>query len=159
MALPITDAQGTLLYIAPEGTDVSDATKIATAILTAKQVGCIQSLGSIDTTKEVTEYSCLSSNEIQKSLGSVKAGNLEISTLFNAKDAAGQAELRLMYKDNSRREFIIKLSDDGTANPTYITFQGAVSAMAMPIEKDSAVLLNFTVEMTSIPVITNASDT
>ena len=105
------------------------------------------------------EYACLSSNEIAKSLGSIKAGNLDISLLFDAKDAAGQLELRTMYSANERREFIIQLTDDGTANPTYITFEGGVSSMAMPIEKDSAVLQNFTVEMTSIPVTTLASDT
>ena len=158
MALNITNTQGTLVYIAPQGTDLSDAAKIATAITAGKQIGCIQSLGSIDTSREVQEYACLSSNEIAKSLGSVKAGNLEISLLFDAKDAEGQLELRTMYGDNTRREFIIQLVDDGTVSPTYITFEGAVSAMATPIEKDSAVLQNFTVEMTSLPVITLAAD-
>jgi len=159
MAINIVDTQGTKVYIVPVGTDLSDATKIATAIATGKQIGCIQSIGSIDTTREVTEYSCLSSNEIAKSLGSTKAGSLEISLLFDAKDAAGQKDLRDMYAANERREFIVELVDNGAVNPTYITFEGAVSALAIPIEKDSAVLQNFTVELTSLPVVTLASDT
>jgi len=157
--LPLTEVQGTLVYIALAGTDVSDAAKIATAIAGAKQIGCLQSIGSVGTTREVKEYSCISSNDITKSLGSAKAGSIDISTLFNAEDAEGQLELRTMYADNSRREFIIQLADDGTANPSYITFEGAVSALDMPLEKDSAVLQNFTVEMTSLPVVTLASDT
>ncbi len=159
MALNVTNTQGTKVYIAPAGTDVADATKIATAIASASQIGCIQSLGSIDTSREVQEFACMSSDEIAKSLGSIKAGNLDISLLFDATDAAGQKELRDMYTANERRVFIIELVDAGTANPTYICFEGAVSAMATPIDKDSAVLQNFTVEMTSIPVITLASDT
>jgi len=159
MALNITNSQDTLVYIAPAGTDLSDATKIAAAVALAKQIGCIQTLGSVDTSREVTEYSCLSSSEIAKSLGSVKAGSLDVSLLFDALDAEGQLELRTMYAANERREFIIQLTDNGTVNPTYITFEGAVSALAMPIEKDAAVLQNFTVELTSLPVTTLASDT
>ena len=158
MALNITNTQGSLLYIAPEGTDLSSVSAIEAAITAAEQVNCIQSLGSVSTTREVTEYSCLSSNEIAKSLGSVKAGSLDISLLFDALDDAGQLELRTMYQDNTRREFIIQLTDDGVISPTYITFEGAVSALDMPIEKDSAVLQNFTLEMTSIPTTTLATD-
>ena len=157
MSIVTTDAQGTKVYLAAEGTDVADATKIATAILAGKQVGCIQSLGSIDTTREVTEYACLSSNEIAKSLGSVKAGSLELSLLFNSGDAEGQKELRDMYTANERRVFIVELSDAGTTNPTYITFDGAVSGIATPIEKNSAVLQNYTVEITSNPVFIMAA--
>lgn len=158
MAINITNTQGTLVYISPEGTDLSTPALIATAISTAKQIGCIQSIGSVDTTREVTEYACLSSNDIAKSLGSIKAGALDISLLFDSTDTAGQAELRAMYDANTRREFIIQLTDDGVVSPTYITFEGAVSSTSMPIEKDTAVLINSTVEMTSIPVVTDATD-
>ena len=131
MGITTVDSQGTKVYLAPEGTDVADAAKIATAITGGKQIGCIQSLGEVSTSREVTEYACLSSNEIAKSLGSVKAGSLDISLLFDAADAAGQKDLRDMYEANERRVFIIALSDSGTTSPTYITFDGAVSGLRL----------------------------
>jgi len=156
MAITTTDVQGTKVYIAASGTDVSDATKIATAITSAKQIGCIQDLGAVETTREVKEYSCISSNDLTKSLGSIKAGSINIDTLFNALDTAGQKDLRDAYAANESRVFILELTDGGTT-PTYITFDGKVSGISTPFAKDEAVQMNFTVEISSNPVFTDAT--
>ncbi len=155
MAIPITDSQGTKVYIAPAGTTLVTASNVQTAFATAKLVGCIQDLGSMTKSRNVQEYSCLSSDEIAKSLGAVSLGNFTIGMLFDATDAAGQAELKAMFADNSRREFIIGLSDgtfSATTSPTCFVFTGAVSSVEVSIQKDNAVMINATVEFASVPV-------
>lgn len=158
MALSITDTQLTKLYISPDGTDVSTPAIIATAIASADIVTGIQSLGEIGSTRNVTEYSALDVDETTKSLGSITLGNIPLSLLFDSSDTAGQDELRTMFSTNSRRVFIVKLTDDGAVSPSYITFTGALSSETMPIEKDSAVMYNTTVEFTSKPILVKATD-
>ncbi|MEA2091116.1 MAG: hypothetical protein U9O83_01970 [Campylobacterota bacterium] len=149
MALATTDVQGVKIYIAADGTDVSTAGAVTTAIAGADQIGCVQSIGEIASTKNVQTYSCLSSDEISKSIGSLQLGNTQISLLFDTADAAGQAALRTMYETNARKVFIIELNDNAGATATTITFNGAISGQAIPLEKDAAVLINSTIEFTS----------
>lgn len=160
MALPVTDVQGTKLYLAALGTDVSDAAAIATAIATAKQIGCLQSIGDVTMSRQVQEYTCISSNNSTKSVGSVSLGNQEISTLFNAADTAGQQDLIAAWDSNERRILIIELNDQitpTTGNPTYITYEVFPSGVAIPMQKDAAVLYNATLEISSLPDITVAT--
>jgi hypothetical protein len=105
--------------------------------------------------RNVQEYSCLSSDEIAKSLGSVSLGNMTIGMLFDPTDTAGQKELKDMFSANTRREFIVGLSDgafSATTNPTCFVFTGAVSSVEVSIQKDNAVMINATVEFASVPV-------
>ena len=154
-SIPTTDSQGTKVYIAPLGTDVSDADAVATAIGSAQAIGCLQDIGEIGSTRNVTEYSCLSSDATTKALGSITLPNLPFSLLFDAMDTTGQNELRNMYDTNSRRVFIVVLNDlplTGTVkNATSITFDGGLSGETTPIAKDTAVLYNTTVEIMSTP--------
>ena len=149
MPLATTDVQGVKVYIAAEGTAVSTPAEVTAAISGADQIGCIQSIGEIASSKNVQQYSCLSSDEISKSIGSLQLGNTQISLLSNYADAAGQATLRTMYTTNARKVFIIELNDNAGATATTITFNGALSGQAYPLEKDSAVMYNVTVEFTS----------
>ena len=156
MAIDITNSQGTKVYLIAEGTDVSTAQKVATALATAKQVGCVQDIGELTSTRNVQEYSCLSSDETAKSLGSLKLGNLKIGMLFDSKDTAGQSEFRTMYNTNTKRICILELNDQvtpSTGNPTYFTFEAGVSSIGTSITKDNAVLCNATVEIASVPVM------
>ena len=156
MAIDITNSQGTKVYLVATGTDVSDADAIATALASAKQVGCVQDIGELTSTRNVQEYSCLSSDETAKSLGSLKLGNLKIGMLFDSKDTAGQSEFRTMYNTNTKRICILALNDQVTpvtGNPTYFTFEAGVSSMGTSITKDNAVLSNATVEIASVPVM------
>jgi len=160
MALPKTDVQGTKLYLVAVGVDVSDAAAIATAISGGKQIGCLQAIGDISMTRAVQEYSCISSDEVSKSAGSVSLGNQELSTLFNAADAAGQQDLIAAWDDKERRQLIIELDDQitpTTGNPTYIIYEIFPSGVTIPLAKDAAVLYNSTVEISSLPVMTLAT--
>jgi len=160
MALPVTDVQGTKAYLVATGTDVSDAAAIVIAIAAGKQIGCLQSIGDITQSRAVQEYTCISSDESSKSQGSITLGNQEISTLFNAADAAGQEDLIAMWDGKERRTFIIELNDEitpTTGNPTYITYEVFISNVSMPIQKDAAVLYNATLELSSVPVLTLAT--
>jgi len=160
MALPVTDVQGTKLYLVATGTDVSDAAAIVIAIAAGKQIGCLQAIGDISMTRAVQEYSCISSDEVSKSAGSVSLGNQELSTLFNAADAAGQEDLIAMWDDKERRILIIELDDQitpTTGNPTYITYEIFPSGVTIPLAKDAAVLYNQVVEISSLPAMTLAT--
>lgn len=157
MALAITDTQLTKLYIAAEGTDVSTPALIATAISTADITTGIQTLGEIGSSRNVTEYSALDVDETAKAMGSITLGNIPLSLLFDSTDITGQAELRTMFAANSRRVFIIKMTDDLAVSPSYLTFDGALSSELYPIEKDAAVMYNTTVEITSKPIFTAAT--
>lgn len=145
----LTDVQGTRVYIAAAGTAVATAGEVTTAIAGADQIGCLQSIGEIASTKNVQTYACISSDEISKSIGSLQLGNVPISLLFDYADAAGQKALIDMYAANERKVFIIELNDNAGATATTITFDGAVSGQSVPLEKDSAVMINSTVEFTT----------
>ena len=152
--MKITDSQGTKVYLVPTSTVLTDAASVATAIAAGKQIGCLQDLGEITSSRNVQEYSCLSSDEIQKSLGSISLPNLSISLLFDSTDTAGQKELRDMFKDNERRIMIVALNDEVTpltGNPTYIYFEAGLSSAGVAIQKDNAVMYNVTIEICSNP--------
>ena len=160
MSLSVTDVQGTKLYLVATGTSVVDVAAIATAISGGKQIGCLQSIGDISMTRAVQEYTCISSDDSTKSIGSVSLGNQEISTLFNAADAAGQQDLIDAWDNKTRRILIIELNDQitpTTGNPTYITYEVFPSGVAIPLAKDAAVLYNATIEISSLPDITLAT--
>jgi len=160
MPLSVTDVQGTKLYLVATGTDVSDAAAIVIAIAAGKQIGCLQSIGDIGMTRAVQEYSCISSDDSSKSAGSISLGNQELSTLFNAADAAGQEDLIAMWDGKERRILIIELNDQitpTTGNPTYITYEIFPSGVTIPLAKDAAVLYNQVVEISSLPAMTLAT--
>ena len=157
MALAITDVQLTKLYICAAGTSVATPVAIAAAIAAGAITTGIQSLGEVGSSRNVTEYGALDVDETAKAMGSITLGNIPLSLLFDSTDVTGQAELRTMFSTNSRRVFIIKLTDDLAVSPSYITFDGALSSETMPIEKDGAVMYNTTVEFTSKPVLTAAT--
>jgi hypothetical protein len=160
MAIPKTNVQGTKVYFVAQGTDVSTSAKIETALASAKAVGCVQS--DIDTTisRNVNEYTCLSSDESTKSYGSISLPNFPMELIFDADNADGQAEIRAMFNDITSRTIIIELTDgekpyatiaSGEAYPTTITFDVGCSGMGEMLAKDSLVMQNATIEMESVP--------
>lgn len=157
MALNITDVQLTKLFIAAEGTAVTTPAEIATAISTADLVSGIQSIGEVMYSRNTTEYSAIDTDETAYSSGSITISPIDLSVLFDSTDTAGQAELRTMMGNNSRRVFIIKLTDDLAVSPSYLTFTGFLSKSGYPIEKDGAVLYNTIVQPSSVPVLTEAT--
>lgn len=154
MSLTVTDVQGTKVYLVAVGTAVATAANCVTAIAAGKQIGCLQSIGDISMTRAVQEYTCISSNESQKSSGSTSLGNQEISTLFNAADTAGQQDMIKAWDENTRRILIIQLNDQitpTTGNPTYITYEIFPSGVTIPMAKDSAVMYNAVMEICTLP--------
>jgi hypothetical protein len=152
--MALTNSQGTRLFFAPLGTAVATADDVNTAIGSAAEVGCIQDLGSLSTSRNVQTYSCLDTDDISKAFGSVSYGNFTVGMLFDSADAAGQAELKAMFASNTNRIAIIVLNDgvynstNGT-NPTYFTFEAGVSNQDISIQKDNAVMITSTVEIAS----------
>ena len=157
MAIPLTDVQGLTATLAAAGTAVSSTAEIGTAISGGKAINCLQSVGDITSTINVQEYSCLSSDEIVKSLGTTTLGTLTMDLLYDALDAAGQADMRTMFAGKERRVLIIALSDDSGTTPTYITMDVAISAETCSLQKDAAVMFSNTVEMCSVPALTEAT--
>ena len=157
MAISIVNSQGTKAYLVAEGTALASVANVETAIASAETILCIQSFGDVSSSRSVQEYKCLSSDETVKSLGSLSLGNIALELLFNAGDTAGQAELRSMYADNSKREMIIELNDEGAANPSYLVFTVGIASEAISIAKDAAVLYKNTVEICSLPVLFEAA--
>lgn len=160
MALTLTESQNTKVYLVATSVATSTAAEIKTAITGGKQIGCLQNLGDITTSRNVQEYKCLSSDESVKSLGSISLPNISLELLFHANDASGEAELRLMYSSNTRRKMIIALNDEitpTTGNPTYIVFEAGISSDGVAIALDNAVLYKTTVEICSKPIMTMAT--
>lgn len=156
MAISVTDVQGTKVYLVATGTAVATAANCVTAIAAGKQIGCLQSIGDISMTRAVQEYTCISSDESTKSVGSTSLGNQEISTLFNAADTAGQQDMIAAWDDKTRRILIIQLNDQitpTTGNPTYITYEVFPSGVTIPMAKDSAVMYNAVLEISSVPAM------
>ena len=163
MSISVTNAQGTQVWIADTANaaistyaDFDDGNGGGVKA-SSKQIGCIQDIGSLSETKAVQEYTCLSSDESTKATGSTKRGNFTVSMLFDALDAAGQAELRSLFATDSTRTLVVQLNDNAGTSPTIIVFDGFVSGQEIAIQKDNAVMINSTVEIASAINTINAA--
>jgi len=167
MAIAITNSQGTRAYLVDVGTTLTTIMNVETAVATAETIDCIQDIGDISASRSVQEYSCLSSDEIAKSLGSITLPSVDMSLIFDADNAGGQAEIRAMFTGNARKILVIELADgiratDATKNltnlvigniyPTVIYFEVAVSKFGNMISKDNAVMQSATFEICSKPI-------
>ena len=153
--LSVVESQGTQAYLVATGTSVTTTAEIKTALASAKQINCLLDLGDISLgSRSVQEYACMSSDNAFKSLGSVSLANITPQLLFKPDDTAGQADLRDMWVNNTRRIMIIELNDQinpTTGNPTYITFEAAISQPTIGITKDNAVQYSPTIEICTKP--------
>lgn len=163
MSIKVIDSQGSKAYLVAAGTDLSTVAKIVTALGTAKEIGNINTIGDVTSSRNVTEYKVIDKDEVAKSLGSLSLGNLPIELMYDGEDSAGQKDLRDAYNTNTRRELIIKLNDTpltGTVkNPTYITMQVGVSSDGVAIAIDQAVIYKTVLEICSKPVLFPAAIT
>ena len=107
----ITDVQGTRVFLAPQGTDVTTIAKIETALASAKQVNCLQTIGDVAATRTTTDYSCISSDGVVTSLGSITYADQQLDVLFDAEDITGKKDLIDAFEKKERRQIIIVLSD------------------------------------------------
>ena len=148
MAINVINSQGTKIYVAPAGTDLSDCAKVATALGTAKLIGCPQSIGALEETREVTEYKCLSSDETAKALGGISRGSIELGLLLDPTDTEGQKSLKDAFAANTEVGIIVELPAATGQGVTY-SFSGAVSAVSTGIEQDAAITYSVTIEIAS----------
>lgn len=153
MSLNLTDVQGLKVYLAPKGTDVTTIAKVKTAIASAKQVACLQVLGNLGATRASTNYSCMSSDEVAFSLGSISYNDQSIEVLYDGADTTGKKDLIDAFTNKERRQIIIELNDKPNDNvgssPTYFTYEIGISSQEYTFEKDQAVRVVSTIKPTA----------
>ena len=160
MAIKITESQGSKCYLIATTVATSTAAAIKTAITGGKEILFMPELSDFGSSKNVTSYSFINTDEIAKSIGSLTLPNFACDLMYDATDVAGQQTLRDMYADNSRRKMIVALNDQitpTTGNPTYIVFEVAVSSLNIGVAKDNAVMSKTTIELCSVPIIIPAA--
>lgn len=145
MGIKVTDVQGVKVYLAPQGADVTTIAKVETAIGTAKQVNCLQVLGNVSASRASTDYSCLSSDEVAFSLGSVTYADQAIDVLYDGTDTSGKQDLIDAFENKERRQIIIEFNDKPNSNvgssPTYITYEVGFKQQDFTFEKDAAIMV------------------
>lgn len=151
MPISVTDVQGTKFYLVDTTVSITTPANAATAISGGDEITCVQSIGAIAWTAAVQEYSCIDQSDTTKSRGSISLGNQELSLLFNALDAGGQDVLRDIAISGKRKQLVIVLNDNAGVSPTYVFYTIFLSGQSMPIDKDTAVMFNVTVEIASLP--------
>lgn len=115
-------------------------------------VGCLQSIGSLEESRTVKEYTCLSSDESVKALGAISRGSLEISVLLDPAATDGQATLVTAFETNADVALVIELNNQitpTTGNGTQYAFTAKVSRISKEFPADEAIMLNITVEISS----------
>lgn len=159
--MDVTNSQLIEAYLVADGTDVSDAEAIKTAIASGKKINCLIEVGDISLgTKSVTEYACMSSNETFKSLGTISLANMTPQLLYDASDVDGQQDLKAMWNNNERRIMVLLFNDQitpTTGNKSSVTFQAAISNPTLGIAKDGAIMYNPTIEFCTKPDLIEAT--
>ena len=160
MAVKITESQGTKCHLVATTVATDTAATVKTAITGGKEILFMPELSDFGSSKNVTSYSFINTDEIAKSLGSLTLGNFACDLMYDAADIKGQKDLRDMYAANSRRKMIVALNDQitpTTGNPTYIVFEVAISALNTSITRDNAIMAKSTIELCSVPLVIKAA--
>lgn len=115
--------------------------------------GCIQAIGNIEEARSVQEYSCMTSNETVKALGSITRGALSLGLLLDpAATTDGQKALRDAFAANTEVTIVIELNNQitpTTGNGTKYSFTAKVSKVSIGLPKDGAVMLDMDLEISS----------
>lgn len=152
MAIVKVDSQGIKVYIAdvPATAWATEAAAI-TGIHGGNTLGCLQSIGDITQTRATTEYSCMTSNEVTTALGSITTSPISLGLLWNPADAAGQADLKLAFKNKTNVIIGFEFNDADTsvgstgASGSIIWLEAGVSVVTRGIPKDGAVTYSVTI--------------
>jgi hypothetical protein len=156
MAIVNTDGLDTKFYLVPTGTTLTTVTNIETAITTAEQIENIVTFGDFDFGTYAVNTLSVFGGDMVKSLGAKTIGNVATQVVFDAANETGQADIRLMHTDKSRRMLIVALDDKpagSVTNPTYLLVEIAVPTLAMPITMDASITYNATLEFMQVPRI------
>ncbi len=124
----------------------------------SKTVGCFQSVGDIDLSRETKEYECLSNGDIELAVGNIKAGDIPIGVKYDPADAAGAGEMESSFISGTAIPFSVELSDKVTTNGTTFSWTGAVvTNWKVSPEQNGFVVATFTVKLNGEPTITAAA--
>lgn len=124
----------------------------------SKDVGDLQSLGSIKQKRAVKEYEAINTGVIVQAIGNVKTDPISMSVLYNPADVLGAGELETAFNSGASVPFSIELSDTAGVNGTTFTWSGAViSDFEVNQEEDGDVLATFSVALNGAPTVTAAA--
>jgi hypothetical protein len=159
--LEVTDAQLTKFYICDTGVDLGDATKIKTALTSAKRIAYLEDLGDFTKTRETTEYKCIDEDAVAVSQGSVSYGETELKLFYKAGQDNGVNELSEMFDKKQRKQFIIVGDDEpatgATKHPTYITGEFINTKAGITINKGDVIRVPAVIKITRLDKIIPAS--
>lgn len=159
--LEVTDAQGTKFYICDTGVDLGDATKIKTALTSAKRIAYLEDLGDFTKTRETTEYKCIDEDAVAVSQGAVSYGETELKLFYKAGQDNGVNELSEMFDKKQRKQFIV-VGDDEPAtgankHPSYITGEFINTKAGITINKGDVMRVPAVIKITRLDKLIPAS--
>ena len=159
--LEVTDAQLTKFYICDTGVDLGDATKIKTALTSAKRIAYLEDLGDFTKTRETTEYKCIDEDAVAVSQGSVSYGETELKLFYKAGQDNGVTELSEMFDKKQRKQFIV-VGDDEPAtgankHPSYITGEFINTKTGITINKGDVIRVPAVIKITRLDKLIPAS--
>ena len=161
--MALKDSQLTKVYLVDTTTTLTAVSDIETAIAGATPLTCFQTFGDLVETRASQTYKCIDSNSSQKSIGSIDLGALPIEFLFDGQNSDGQAMLRTMFANNTRKRMIVQLNDEPTTgaspHPTYIDFEVANASSGISIALDQAVVYKTNIEICSVMTWNYAAET
>lgn len=159
--LEVTDAQLTKFYICDTGVDLGDATKIKTALTSAKRIAYLEDLGDFTKTRETTEYKCIDEDAVAVSQGAVSYGETELKLFYKAGQDNGVTELSEMFDKKQRKQFIVVGDDEpatgATKHPTYITGEFINTKAGITINKGDVIRVPAVIKITRLDKIIPAS--
>jgi len=124
----------------------------------SKEVGCFQSVGDIDLSREPKEYECVSTGDIEIALGNIKTGDIPVGVKYDPSDSAGAGEMETSFKNGTAIPFEVELSDKVSTNGTTFSWTGAVvTSWKVSPEQNGFVIATFTVKLNGEPTITAAA--
>ena len=127
-------------------------------LVNSKDVGDLQSLGSIKQKRAIKEYEAINTGVIVQAIGNIKTDAISMSVLYNPADILGAGELESAFIAGTTVPFAIELSDTAGVNGTTFTWSGAViSDFEVNQETDGDVLATFSVSLNGAPVVTAAA--
>ena len=159
--LEVTDAQLTKFYICDTGVDLGDATKIKTALTSAKRIAYLEDLGDFTKTRETTEYKCIDEDAVAVSQGAVSYGETELKLFYKAGQDNGVNELSEMFDKKQRKQFIIVGDDEpatgATKHPSYITGEFINTKTGVTINKGDVIRVPAVIKITRLDKLIPAS--
>jgi len=124
-------------------------------------VGNIQTLGDIDFgTKNVITIDSLDSEDIDKVLGTLKLGSMDLSYTYDPAEAAGNGVIKTAFDATTTTKIDVKieLPDSQGTNGTTFTFKAIVPSYKVTgLQKDGFVQSSATLEMVTKPTVTAAA--